>query len=76
MSSDLSGPVKYVQTQCRKTLKRRLDVARNWRCTNAQVSHAGKRSALVRERPPVREAVCAPASVQRTGTIPNSFSRA
>jgi outer membrane protein TolC len=35
---------------CRKTLKRRLDVARNWRCTNAQVSQAGKRRALVRER--------------------------
>jgi hypothetical protein len=50
MSSDPPWPVKNVQTCCRKTLKRRVDVARNWRCTNAQVSQAGKRSALVRKR--------------------------
>ena len=33
-------PVTYVQTHCKKTLKRRLDVARNCRCTAAQVSQA------------------------------------
>ena len=38
----------YVQTHCKNTLARRLDCAKNWRCTAAQASHAAAELARLR----------------------------
>jgi hypothetical protein len=42
ISRDPRWPVRWVQTHCTKTLTRRLDYPRNWRCTAAHASQATK----------------------------------